>query len=176
VNNTTPGYFETIACANATPLSCGQTLSLDPASGPAHFTTTQAATLCLIHAAGKGQNRGQDQFCNNASNPSCTANVPIPIDAGANNPDPALQGKNNILRSDSIISVPVFNPVAAPPYSSVTIVGFLELGIVRVRNANPIRAIVMNAAGCGSLPTANPVSGGGLSLIPVRLIQPPSGP
>lgn len=170
-----PGFPETIACANSTPLSCGQTLNVNPSSGTAtpsgHISSEQAA-LCLIHASNRGRNMGQDQFCNNGSNPNCAPNSPISIDGGSNNPDPALQGANSISRSDSVVTVPIFNPCGTScTTASVTIVGFLQLGVTRVRNTGPLRTIVMNVVGCSATSGTNPVSGGGVSPIPVRLVQ-----
>jgi len=170
-----PGFPETIACANSTPLSCGQTLNVNPSTGTAtpsgHISSEQAA-LCLIHANNRGRNMGQDQFCNNGQNPNCAPSSPISIDGGSNNPDPGLQGQNSISRSDSVVTVPIFNPCGTScPTGSVTIVGFLQLGVTRVRNTGPLRTIVMNVVGCGATSGTNPVSGGGVSPIPVRLVQ-----
>jgi hypothetical protein len=171
----TPGFPETVACANSTPLSCGQTLTVHPNSGnPANggHITSESAALCLIHADNPGRNMGQDQICNNGVTPNCPAGAPISIDGGDNNPDPGLQGKNSISRSDSVATVPIFNPCGTGcTNGNVRIVGFLQLGIARVRTAGPLRTIVMNVVGCGSTTGTNPVSGGGASPIPVRLVQ-----
>jgi hypothetical protein len=168
----TPGYPETIACANSQLLSCGQTLNVYSGSGstPPQISSPNAA-LCLIHADATGTNRGQDLFCSHASNPICSPGSPIPIDGGPNNPDPSLQASNNISRSDSVVTVPIYCTGAGCSTNPLTIIGFLQLGIARVRNAGPLRAIVMNVVGCGSTSGTNPVSGGGVSPIPVRLVQ-----
>jgi hypothetical protein len=173
-----PSYPETIACANSTPLSCGQTINVDPSSGfaatPHHIIQEQAA-LCLIHANNVGPDRGQDLFCDDALNPNCPSGSPISIDGGGNNPSPALNGVNNISRSDSVVTVPIWNPGANGTVTSpVRIVGFLQLGVVRVRQSGPLRMVVLNVVGCGSAPypPTNPISGGGLSPIPVRLVTP----
>jgi Putative Flp pilus-assembly TadE/G-like len=169
----TPGYPETIACANSTPLSCGQTLNVDSntGSGGGHIFSEPAA-LCLIHANNRGRNMGQDQFCNNATVPNCPSGSPISIDGGSNNPDPLLRGQNSISRSDSVIAVPIFTPCAGGGCinGSVTIVGFLEIGVTRVRNTGPLRTILTNVVGCQGT-TGTPVSGGGVSPLPVRLVQ-----
>lgn len=173
LDTTAPGFPESIACSNSTPLSCGQTIAVNANSGTSSpQLTSQQAVLCLIHASSAGQNRGQDQFCDNGANPICTAGQPINIDGGGNNPSPALQDTNNISRSDSIVTVPIFNPGANGAASSpVTIVGFLQLGIVRVRTSKPLRAVILNVVGCGSAAAPPPaISGGGLSPIPVRLV------
>ena len=175
-----PQFPETIACSNSHALSCGQTLNLHPGSGSSFpAITDQQALLCLIHAGGTGQNRGQDQLCNNASLPSCPVNSRLTIDSGSNNPDPGMVGKDDISRSDSVVTVPLFQPSCADSTCTntpVTIVGFLQLGVARVRgpgagpNAGAVRAMVMNVIGCGST-SGTPISGGGVSPIPVRLVQ-----
>lgn len=164
VNSSNPGYFESMACANSTPISCGQTLPVDPNSGLSHLVTaTGPATMCLIHATRTGPNRGQDNI---------TPGSPYSIDGGSYNPDPALQNANNISRSDSVITIPIWDNCVSGPCTSVTVVGFLQLGVDRVRTANNrLRSYVLNVVGCGSASTTAPaVSGGGVSPIPVRLI------
>jgi hypothetical protein len=134
--------------------------------------TSEPAALCLIHADNPGRNMGQDQICNNGVTPNCPASAPISIDGGSNNPDPALQGANSISRSDSVVTVPIFNPCGTGCINAnATIVGFLQLGIAQVTTTGPLRAVVMNVVGCGSTGGLTPVSGGGASPIPVRLVQ-----
>ena len=165
INCSSPGYFENIAGANLNPVKCGDTLNVNPNSGnSAHFTTAQNATLCLIHATRRGGNRGQDTF--NVGTP------PITIDGGGNNPDPSLQTANNISRSDSVVTVPVFDCVGGACVNPVTVIGFLQLGIERVRaGTNLIRTIVLNVSACSASPASTSVAGGGVSPIPVRLVQ-----
>jgi hypothetical protein len=52
-------------------------------------------------------------------------------------------------------------------------VGFLQLGITRTISGPPrhFEGIVLNAVGCTPGASGNPVTGGGVSLIPVRLIH-----
>lgn len=170
-----PGFRESIACANSTTVSYqGASNSLNVHSGSGSFTphlTNENAALCLIHANTVGRNQGQDEFCNNAPLPFCSSASPISITGGSLNPDPLLQGKDNISRSDSVVTVPLFNPCGLNcPNGTVTVVGFLQLGIARVRVAGPLRAIIVNVVGrsTGAPPA---VSGGGASPIPVRLVQ-----
>jgi len=174
----TPAYPEMIACANSAQLSCGQTLPVHTGTGTSNpHITAESAALCLIHASNVGRSMGQDQFCNNAHNPNCPAGSPISIDGGSNNPDPGLQGANNISRSDSVVTLPIYCTGAGCTTNPVTIIGFLQLGITQVAQltvpspAFPVRGIVMNVIGCGSTSGTNPVSGGGVSPIPVRLVQ-----
>jgi Putative Flp pilus-assembly TadE/G-like len=181
-----PGFGESIACANSTALSSTllaspppfNVLNVHPGTGASSpHITDEPAALCLIHASVAGRGHGQDEFCNNAPIPNCTVGSPISITGGDSNPDPLLRGQNNISRSDSVITVPVFNPCGVScTNSSVTIVGFLQLGIVEVTSgaggspAGPLRVMVMNVIGRGAS-SATPVSGGDVSPIPVRLVQ-----
>jgi hypothetical protein len=52
------------------------------------------------------------------------------------------------------------------------IIGFLQLGIQQVRTDGDIVAVIMNAVGCNIGNTGNNVvSGGGITAVPVRLVQ-----
>jgi len=81
--------------------------------------------------------------------------------------------------SDSIITVPLYKAATTmpPPNNQVTIVGFLQL-FVNYVGAGPgaasddINVYILNVIGCGnSAASGTPVSGGGVSPIPVRLIH-----
>jgi hypothetical protein len=81
--------------------------------------------------------------------------------------------------SDSIITVPLFDVGTwKPATNQVTIVGFLELFVNYVgpgKNDPPqsdMNVYILNVVGCGStLAPVSAISGGGVSAIPVRLIQ-----
>jgi hypothetical protein len=87
----------------------------------------------------------------------------------------------NISRSDSIVTVPIFdyqtladNPCPGGVCGTAIVVGFLQLGIQSISLAKPgdIGAVVLNAAGCDPAAAGNPaVSGGGVAPVPVRLTQ-----
>ncbi len=93
-----------------------------------------------------------------------------------------MAGKTNISRSDSIVTVPLWDGDNALlgtgiliPGSTFRIVGFLQLGITDVLDgdllhSSKINGVILNVSGCGSA-AGTPVSGGGISPIPVRLIQ-----
>jgi hypothetical protein len=178
INSANPRYQEAIACENSLPLSCGQQLSIDPNSGNTLPTISRQGTLCRIHASRRGCNRGQDAF--NAVTSSCnngTSFPPLDIDGGNNNPDLTLRGTNSISRSDSIVSLPIFDgndPCPGATCGPVTIIGFLQVAINRVRAGGggggnpPIMAMITNVSGCGPAPTNNPIAGG---PIPVRLVR-----
>jgi len=175
-----PGYFETVACANSVRLHCGpaqaQGVSLDTGGGllskllPTPPRSDEAA-MCLVHADGTGPNRGQDAF--NSLGPG----FPETIDGGFNNPNPALRAAVNISRSDSIVTVPLWDGNPDPLYCLLAscpdaIVGFMQLGITQVLGPNDIEAVILNVSGCGSATGGgSPVAGGGVAPIPVRLVQ-----
>ncbi len=101
------------------------------------------------------------------------------ITGGYNNPNPDLRNAASISRSDSVVTVPVYNG-AIPSLNlcpsttcnqTAQIVGFLQLGIQYVDNSGNLNAVILNAAGVNPANSGNPVSGGGVSPIPVRLIQ-----
>ncbi len=132
-------YLDNIACSSTSQFSCGQTIGLGQTvtvlSAGGFGVKTNEGTQCLIHAGGAGLNQDQDVFT-----PSGGAS-PVRIDGGDNNPNPALQGVQNISRSDSVVTVPIFQggvggdlcPGGACNQTG-TIVGFLQLGITRTVN------------------------------------------
>jgi len=207
----TDDYLDNIACYSNNPtdttlsttnqFSCGQTIGAGQtvtvlSAGVNLGIKTNEGTQCLIHAGGAGLCQDQDAFIpSGTSAPACTGPTPsgtspIQIDGGNNNPNPALQGLPNISRSDSVVTVPIYDGGAGgnlcPPPSgactqTTTIVGFLQLGITRTLNPadppNPpnangkMEAVVLNVVGCNSSASGTPISGGGVSAVPVRLIH-----
>src|SRR5207245_3961575 len=114
-------------------------------------------TQCLTHAHAAGLNQGQDTFT--------ITGPPVTIDGGSNNPNPLLRTATNISRSDSVVTVPVFNCPAGPTCNGTVdlqIVGFLQLGIQSVV-VGDISAVVLNVAGCDPSNTGLPISGAGTS-------------
>ena len=153
---------------------------------------TNEGTRCLIHATNAGLCQDQDVFTPNGTVAACTGlsasgTSPVRIDGGDNNPNAALQGVQNISRSDSVVTVPIYEggvngnlcPGGACNQTG-TIVGFLQLGITQNlpngSQPNPgangkIEGVILNVVGCNSSASGTPVSGGGISAIPVRLIH-----
>ena len=174
--DTNGGYMDAIACGNATPIvdsgsgnprgmQCGDSL---PINVNASLADTQTGIECLMHTDDVGAG-GTDQD---------TINVgpPVTINGGLSNPNTSLRGQANISSSDSVVNVPVFewttNPCAGGgPCTNQTVIGFLQLGIQEIDAGGVFKAVVMNAVGCNPSPTGNTVTGGGLSALPVRLIQ-----
>jgi len=211
-------YLDNIACYSTNPttslsttaeFTCGQTVGVGqtvtvlPAGGNAGAETNEG-TQCLIHAGGVGLCQGQDTFTPNGGSSSCggglsppTGTPPVTIGAGDNNPNSALEGFSSISRSDSVVTVPIYQGGGASGNLCLggtcnqtgTIVGFLQLGITQ--NVAPgslpppttgpgsngkIEGTILNISGCNSTPSGTPVTGGGISAIPVRLVCKPGQP
>ena len=141
---------------------------------------------CLIHTTDNGNY--PPTSCAADTDPDCfVTGPPVTINGGQSNPNPAMRVAN-ISRSDSVVTVPIFdyqNPADNPCPGgvcngtvNVPVIGFLQLGIQSVGRppgggaAGKIGAVVLNATGCDPGAAGNPfVSGGGVSPVPVRLIQ-----
>jgi len=167
------GYLDNIACANTNRMSCGSAVTLSRRNGrPTELNDTTLGTQCLIHTDDVGPSADQDSF-------SGSSLSPVVITGGLSNPNTALQGVTNITRSDSVVTVPIFewNGVDPCPFGrcggTQTVIGFLQLGIedVGAPAAGDIHAIVLNAVGCNPTNSGTPVTGGGVSTVPVRLVQ-----
>jgi len=194
-------YSENIACANPQTIACGQTIGGGGptsvwADGTASTNTraTRHATRCLIHADADDLDQGQDQFCGGGFG-GCNkpTTLPVTIRGDYNNPDNTMANGRNISRSDSVVTVPLYdgnaalctttgNCAAAAP----TIVGFLQLGITcsvdapggeqgcadKTGHSNPeVEAVILNAVGCAPGAPGTPVTGTGTSPVAVRLIH-----
>ena len=169
-------YHDNIACANtAFQYSCGQQIgpgqpvNVDTRSVGSLQVRTEAGTECLIHASSPGLNQGQDVI---------QSGPPITLDGGPNNPNILLQSVSNISRSDSVVTVPVYDGSNLCPGGTCNVttqvIGFLQIGIKDVSppgQPGAIEAVILNASGCNPGNTGTPVVGGALSPIPVRLIQ-----
>jgi Putative Flp pilus-assembly TadE/G-like len=186
-------YRQNIACSATQSFKCGDCIGPGPCPNGQLLGTVDTAdpiavirnttvqgTECLIHADGIGPGLGQDVI-----NPALPG-APVTIDGGYNNPNAALTTATNITRSDSVVTVPVYEVVGGAATNtdlcpggvcSATgqVVGFLQLGIQLINNTpapSTNHAVILNAAGCNPANGATPaVSGGGVSPIPVRLIQ-----
>lgn len=175
-----PGiYYDGIACFNPTQLSCGESVNgpSDPVYVDPRMNTgflkgrTSQATQCLIHASGLLSGQGQDSFI------SPGVGKPVLIQPGINNPDSSLAGAQYISRSDSVVTVPLFNGINLCPggrcnqTQNSTIVGFLQLGIIQDDGVGNLDALILNASGCNPSASGQTVTGGNISSIPVRLVQ-----
>jgi len=177
VNSGGPGYFETVACANSVRLQCGPAAPQGVSAYTLVAPPTDQATLCLTHADDFGANRGQDVF--NSLGPG----FPETIEGGFNNPNSSLRGALNISRSDSVVTVPLWdgslNPLCLLGVCPINIIGFMQLGITQVTKPTVggisvvvVEAVVLNLSGCGAATGGGTVvAGGGVSPVPVRLVQ-----
>jgi Flp pilus assembly protein TadG len=181
----TDNYHDNIACSSTALFVCGQQVGLgqvvtvDALAPPVLNPLTDQATQCLIHATGPGPGTDQDQLVTDGTAPDGTP--PITIGGGNSNPNPSLQGATNISRSDSIITIPIYHNFggagndlcpAGACSGTGTIIGFLQFGIQANSAPGQIKGVIMNVSGCnpGAF-AATPVSGGGVSPVPVRLIH-----
>lgn len=156
-------FQRNIECCNTDSFQCGTSAySIDNVNPPS-ATDTFNGTQCMIHAQA-----GQDTII--------TDPPPFQFLAGAGNPAHVGQG-TPITTSDSLVTVPLTN-AATPLPNSVKIIGFLQVFVQSVdATTGTITAKIVNVVGCGANgPGGNAViSGGGVSPIPVRLIQPGGG-
>jgi putative Flp pilus-assembly TadE/G-like protein len=163
-----------ISCCNPTPIACGTPalpavyqLSVDPtvypegAGGPA-----QNGVECLIH---QRPGNGMDSL-------NMPISYPMQISVGNNHPlaGTVLSANDLVTTSDSLVTIPVYDGVAKPAASAVSIIGFLQVFIVQSFSgggpkAGEFQVTVVNVAGCGSNATLPPVSAS--SAVPVRLIH-----
>ena len=187
-------FFDNIACANpfqlvaGQPVGGGQTVQIDSrlssGSGSPSWGQLQSrmdqGTQCLIHASGSSgpitscspRQYAQDCFAPQA------AGDPILISPGFSQPDPSLLNASYISRSDSVVTVPLFDgsnlcPLGKnqPCTGTANIQGFLQLGITRDEGNGTVEAIILNASGWNLNSTGTAVSGGDVSSIPVRLVR-----
>ena len=169
-------YHDNIACSGMFEFTSGQQIgfgqSVTVQIPPGIKKQTREGTECLVHADNLGLGQGQDTF-------NLTAGAPVTITGGYNNPNPALSNASSISRSDSVVTLPVYEVVGGGtnlcptlPCTSVSqVVGFLQLGIQSVDNSGNLTAVILNASGVNPANSGNPIIAGGISPIPVRLIQ-----
>ncbi len=131
---------------------------------------TFQAAKCLIHDTGVA---GDSDSIDSAALPS----PPFQFLAGNQNPVAGAVGKD-VLVSDSLVTIPVIdNPPPPTPANPVTVIGFLQVFLNPTgapMASGPIRATIVNLAGCGTGATGTPpILGNGASPVTVRLISPP---
>lgn len=153
--------FNAPQCGTGTAAAWDQ--SINPASNPSPVT---AGLQCLTHATSGNTADSLDLSAFNSGN------GPILISPGSFSQSRyGLASTDRVLTSDSVITVPIFDQTSFSP-SKVTIVGFLTLFVNQTHGKGGFSATILNVTGCGPNPsTAPPVSGGGVSSIPVRLIH-----
>jgi len=166
-------FEQSIECCDFNRYSCGAPLptTVDTTGGP--IPTSADLTIsgtnshqdahygvqCLIHEPGQ-DTLDTTNFLSNSG--------PMQITAGSG----PLSGKL-VTTSSSIATLPIFDTASLNTATGqVTVVGFLQVFISGVTGNGTITATILNVVGCGNSPgTATPISGGGVSPIPVRLIH-----
>ncbi|HTR24446.1 MAG TPA: pilus assembly protein TadG-related protein [Terriglobales bacterium] len=132
----------------------------------------QAATAvnCLAHTSG-----GQGDKIGTGVLPP----LPFQFTAGDDNPlvqAGTLTSQSNIMVSDSLVTVPVYDPSSLSG-NQVNVIGFLQLFLQPDGSTVPasggIKSEIVNMVGCGNTATGTPVYGNGASAVPVRLINHP---
>ncbi|MFI5118429.1 MAG: pilus assembly protein TadG-related protein [Terriglobales bacterium] len=179
----TTNYQESIAGCVQTPISCNSSANIDLAtypnpgpSSPNRDSDTTDAVTCLTHTS----NNNGDKVS------SATTSPPFQFVAGDDNPIAALADKD-VMVSDSLVTVPVTNVLAAGPPGgwtkctgspcTVQIIGFVQLFLNpngdATATSGSVNTTVINLAGCGANVVGTPILGNGASPVAVRLISPP---
>lgn len=164
-----PYQLSIAGCINV-PIACNSTVNLDRTNYVLRNTQTGEAVNCLTHS----QNNLGDTV---ALSPPSQA---FQFEGGADNPIVGSVSKN-VLVSDSLVTVPVYNHSISAPPSNVTVIGFVQLFLnpdgIAAGFGTPIpphiRTTIVNLVGCGTNASGQPVFGNGTSPVAVRLISAP---
>ena len=181
VSGFTPTAYQlSVAGCVQIPIACNAIVDIDfSAYGNGRNADTAAAVNCLAHSVSSEGDSMSSQLNQ--------ATAPFQFLAGGDNPmvqAGVLGATSNIMVSDSLVTVPVFDcgpgspplPCQAPNPSSVQLTGFVQFfldpnGMAASTNGQ-INSTVINLVGCGSSANGTPVIGNGASAVPVRLIAP----
>jgi Flp pilus assembly protein TadG len=154
-------YFEqSVECCDSSSYACGGTVSnasIDlTIPGNTFRQDTHQGLQCLINGA--------------ARDTLDTSNFPLgPMQITANS---GPQSGQLVSTSNSIVTLPIFdNLTMNPTTGQVTVIGFLQAFVWDANGAGDIQMTILNVVGCGNNPTGTPISGGGITPIPVRLIH-----
>ena len=173
----TTDYEIAVAGCVSQPIQCGAApaANINIDSTPRDAETVLAAE-CLIHYTGLA---GDTDTVNGQP----AVPLPLPFEFVAGNQNPVVPVGTDVLVSDSVVTIPVYdsNGVAPPP--TVDVIGFLQV-FLNPQSAvlpNPatdappyqIPVTIINQIGCGTDSTGTPIYGNGPSAVPVRLITPP---
>jgi Flp pilus assembly protein TadG len=175
-------YEKAIAGCVQAPIACNSTANIDTSAyGNKRYHETARAVNCLTHSATNG---GDKVYGIPLPNP---LSAPFEFVGGNDNPIPGA-ATNDVMVSDSLVTVPVFDTGAGgPPPSQVQIIGFVQLflsptgaatqAFAPPPTAGQVTTTVINLAGCGTNPTtASAIVGNGASPVAVRLISQPATP
>ena len=157
------------------PIACGGTnsnVSLYTSYVPSSTADAEAADAanCLTHADNAGA--GGDVLVTSSPPPA-----PFQFTAGTNNP--VVPAAQNVVVSDSLVTIPVANTSGSfwnPVSGDVQIIGFVQLFLnpsgSGAGTTGGVQAIVTNLVECGISSSAQPIYGNGPSAVAVRLIHP----
>jgi hypothetical protein len=165
-------YQQSVTGCVQTPIACGDTVSLETPHLSLHPQTADAVN-CLTHASASGEGDSIDIVS------GVPTNAPYQFLPGSGNPlviAGTLAQSTDVMVSDSLATLPIYNSTGSVPPSTVTVIGFVQVFLNEDGNPatqNGIETRVINIAGCGSNPTGQPILGNGASPVPVRLITPP---
>jgi hypothetical protein len=174
----TTAYEKAIAGCIQIPIACNSLANIDTSDYTRRNRETAHAVNCLTHSTG---NAGDTVNGIPFTTPLST---PFEFVAGSDNPIPGA-APNDVMVSDSLVAVPVFDVGPGPPFSvppnQVQIVGFVQLflspdGLATQpfgTTAGQVKTTVINLAGCGTGASGQPILGNGASPVAVRLISPP---
>jgi Putative Flp pilus-assembly TadE/G-like len=132
------------------------------------ITDTVQGVECLIGAGGAGGGQGQDTVD--------TSNYPDgPIEFTSHRPPRSGQ---LISTSNSVATLPIIDttnpiPLVGALAGQVKVIGFMQVFVRQVNTDGDLWLTVLNVSGCGSNvdTTLQPISGGGVTPVPVRLIH-----
>jgi Putative Flp pilus-assembly TadE/G-like len=152
------------------PIGCGATVTINIDTTPyltdRNADTAQAAG-CLIHY--KGALGDTDSI-----DPAAIPSPPFQFLAGNANPVFAAVGGRDVLVSNSLVTVPVFDSTGGVT-SPVTVIGFLQIFLnpnsAALPANNQLPATIINMAGCGTAAGSQPILGNGSSSVTVRLLS-----
>lgn len=169
-------YQQSVQCCDGTVYACGgpsPNAAVDIATTAIRLST-QRGLQCAIHASGNGLLKGQDAI--DVSN-FTSSSGPVQI-TPATEPLGAAAG-SFVNTSDSIMTFPIFVPNSNTNLPNVTIIGFLQVFVNQSGAAavppQDFDGYIVNVVGCsGTAAVGTPISGGGTSPVPVRLITPGS--
>ena len=175
-------YQLNVAGCVQTPIACGPNnanivdnlyidTTTDYSGANRDLDTAFAVDNCLTHTAGA---RGSGVPPPPGDSVAPNNSPPFQFLAGTQNPMvPTSLAGSDILTSDSLVTVPVFDSrnLANP----VQVIGFVQLFLeptgYHVDFTNMIPTTVTNMVGCGTNASGTPVYGNGPSAVPVRLIS-----
>jgi Flp pilus assembly protein TadG len=164
-------YQRSIAGCVQTPISCAALVNIDTSPYPTRDDDTATAVNALTHSIANGGD--------SIDTISVPSPPPFQFLTGADNPvvlSGALPSQTDVMVSDSLVTVPVFDDAAAvATFPNVKLLGFVQLfmnptGAASASGAGQTQ--VINMVGCGPTALGQPLLGNGSSPVVVRLISP----